>query len=170
MSWFWILQMFVVTLRLLNVVPPHWRYLSPRKQRSMKMALLAARASGDTVEWSRCWLHSSNADKSFVMLGLRLEFARWRSAHVYVVWPDDDQIDDLGYWTFYRYGLVFPSDAVDAYEECRDAGLPWPVGQLQWLQFTNEKTRPGWQSRWKAAKQAGIRAGLIDDVSDRAEA
>jgi hypothetical protein len=49
----------------------------------------------------------------------------------YVVWHERDNLDRLGGWQFH-WGIL-PRHAVEQYEACRAAGLPWPHGLTESL-------------------------------------
>ena len=57
---------------------------------------------------------------------------------VFVVWREGERVDDLGGWQFH-WGLFWPGQPIQAYEECRAAGLPWPVGGVEWLRWARER-------------------------------
>jgi hypothetical protein len=142
MSWLlWVIIVLVIGLVGHRFVPPHWWYVSPAKRRAMRLALGAARRLHNTeVVWSHCFIRRCNRQRCFVFLQHR---CIWRPEpySVFAVWFGDDRVDDLGTWQFH-WGLFFPSQPMDTYEECRAAGEAWPVGLCEWVVWSKERGRP----------------------------
>jgi hypothetical protein len=141
-SWhLWVIPVLVAVLVGYRFVPPHWRYVSPGKRRAMRLALAAARRLHVTeVVWENCFIRRCDRQKCFVFLQHRY-IGRPELYSVFAVWFGDDRVDNLGTWQFH-WGLFLPSQPMDAYEECRAAGVAWPVGLCEWVKWSRERGRP----------------------------
>ena len=107
----------------------------------MRLAVQAARRlHGSEVVWTHCFIRRRSRDKCFVFLRKRC-VGRPDPYSVFAVWFDSRRVDDLGTWAFH-WGLFFPSQPMNAYEECRAAGGAWPVGLGEWMQWSRERGRP----------------------------
>lgn len=139
MSWEWLL---IVALGLWMYVgrfyiPAYWYYLSPTKRRAMRFAVRFARDRYQMeVDWSGCWVKRRDAEKCFVFLQHK-SILRPPSHSVFVVWRESGRIDELGDWVFH-WGLFWPSQPIEAYEQCLAARLPWPVGLCEWMKWSKQ--------------------------------
>src|SRR5262249_33729828 len=128
LSWVWV---------GLPRTPRYWLYLSPRKRRAIRLAVDYARERYRMeVDWSGCWVKRTRAGNGFVFLQHK-SIARPPSHSVFVVCEKDGRIDELGVWTFH-WGLFWPHQPIEAYERCRAAGVPWPVGLCNWLEWSKQ--------------------------------
>jgi hypothetical protein len=115
-------------------IPPHWWYVSPAKRRSMRVAVQTARRLfGAEVDGGCSFIRRRDREKCFVFLQHRGNL-RPPVHSVFVVWREGERVDDLGGWQFH-WGLFWPDQPIEAYEQCQAAGLPWPVGATEWLQW-----------------------------------
>jgi hypothetical protein len=118
-------------------IPTYWYYLSPTKRRAMRLAVQFARDRYQMeVDWPGCWVKRKDAEKCFVFLQHR-SIARPPLHSVFVVWRESGRIDELGGWQFH-WGLFWPSQPIEAYERCLAAGVPWPVGGCEWLEWSRQ--------------------------------
>jgi hypothetical protein len=142
LSWeCWVLAVVVLVLFGHRYVPPHWWYISPTKRRAMKLAMRAARETHSAeIVWAYSGISRCDRKKCFVFLRHK---SLWRPEpySVFAVWFGNDQVDDLGTWVFH-WGLFFASQPMDAYEECRAAGVAWPVGIGEWVKWSKERGKP----------------------------
>lgn len=113
---------------LLRWIPPHTRYFSHRKRRAMSLAQRAFEADHpeSRMDWAGSWVYRADAEKCFVFVQ-----HNWPGLHPpnyagYVVWHVQEQIDRLGGWQFH-WGIL-PRHAVEQYESCRGAEVPWLHG------------------------------------------
>jgi hypothetical protein len=125
-----------------HYVPPHWWYISAAKRCAMWLAVRAARQlhGAEELVWANCFIRRCDRKKCFVFLEHKC-IARPEVYSVFAVWLGNDQVDDLGTWQFH-WGLFFPTQPMDAYEECQAAGAAWPVGLTEWLKWSNERGHP----------------------------
>ena len=115
-------------------LPPHWWYISPSKRRAMRIARQTAMDLHQVqVDGTGCWTKRKDREKCFVFLQHK-GIARPPSYSVFVVWKATDQVDNLGIWQFH-WGLFWSAQPIEAYEQCRAAGVPWPVGLLEWMEW-----------------------------------
>lgn len=110
---------------LLWWIPPHYRYLSSQKRRAMYVAVRAFDEEHPESPLDRAgsWVYRADAEKCFVFVkhASRLHPP---SHSGYVVWHDGKELEHLGGWQFH-WGIL-PRHAVEQYEACRAAGIPWP--------------------------------------------
>ena len=135
----WLLFGVVVFLfcgrAIASAVPPHWWYASPSKRRAMRLAVqAAAQLHQATIDGSGCWVVRKDPEKCFVFLQQK-GLVQPPVYFVFVVWLASSRVDDLGGWQFH-WGLFWPDQPIEAYERCRAAGHPWPVGLCEWVQWS----------------------------------
>ncbi len=123
---------------LITRLPPHWWYVSPAKRRSMRVAVQTARRLfGAEIDGSGSFIRRRGRETCFVFL-LNRGALRPPIHSVFVVWREGERLDDLGGWQFH-WGLFWPGQPIEAYEQCRAAGRPWPVGAVEWLRWARER-------------------------------
>ena len=122
---------------LIARIPPHWWYVSPAKRRAMRVAVQIERLSGAEIDGSASFIRRRDREKCFVFLQHR-GILRPPMHSVFAVWREGERVDDLGGWQFH-WGLFWPGQPIEAYEQCRAAGLPWPVGGVEWLRWARER-------------------------------
>ncbi len=140
MSWQeWAIIVLVVALVGHRFVPPHWWYIRPAKRRAMQLAVQAARLQGAEIVWAHCFIRRCDRDKCFVFLQHKC-IGRPEPFSAFAVRFRNGRVDDLGLWQF-LWGLFFPSQPMDAYEECQVAGVAWPVGAVEWMHWASARGR-----------------------------